>query len=570
MLSQNLRKSDEDERKWFDDISEYSFDRSNCNTPVQTAISHLARVAQGLRDCSLDILTQISCLSSISNWHRWKCLRQDRRQYGYVPAVNLYQHLSYHPSHHDDSEEATKHYPTSLRNQIAFFIRKGDRAALNAVTCLGIQLDFQTLESPRLNPDTDHAYLCDSANSDTSAMGVSPVKRRRKCGPRFKPLTPQQHCQANNLNYQKVKDSAQKFSTIFKDYEEAISSRAVGYQTGQSNFSKGMVIWRHHTPYRDVFVLPDYDEETGVYKPNSFVHIEIFDDQQISKSVVCSCKTYQFHQVTVGGQLEDMQVLRRIDVGTEMTCMHVRFALNRLMHLCYDQLVAKEFQTDFERMLGYNTSVGDVPVLLVGEALPHVVTKFSILAQNEFSFIHLWFKDDRCFAECQEGLCKARRQKKIHLPRSKKQAYLLSTRENMCFHQKTFWENLDLAFKSFPDYFVSDECLQKQGKDEHDTNPPDIDNYFGGVPNCEDMELQTIKEGITFDKNTGLWQHSALTQKNCFRKNDEVLTEILLTRQSLLQPNRLISHQQAFLGESLMPPTHGEDGSPKLCVCGVR
>lgn len=73
----------------------------------------------------------------------------------------------------------------------------------------------------------------------------------------------------------------------------------------------------------------------------------------------------------MAGDMEEYETVRRVDVGTELTCMHVRFARKRLIGLNFDRIVnGVSSLSKFERLVSTNTLEGGYDencVVLIGE-----------------------------------------------------------------------------------------------------------------------------------------------------------------------------------------------------------
>lgn len=294
-LSSLLRR---EEKEWHDLLNEQIFtetkeDTENRGPPV--CIEHLRQVYKRAQ-LPLTKRKQVGCFSGISNWHWWKCLQQNGKRLDYIPFVNTSQHLSWNPSH-DDLDMSTKYYPTSVRNQMMFFLR-GKNCSANLVKLVQSALceDGYTEEQDSFS---DHNYTMNEGNEPY--LSQPRCKRRRKHRPRLHPLTLEQHLNSHLIDPQQVLDSAAKFSTIYQDYINYVTSNGVNAQEPeeQEDCRRSKIWWRHHSSTKDVFILLDTDEFSGVALPTSYVHVEVEDNEEGQKSVICSCKTYTFHQASI-------------------------------------------------------------------------------------------------------------------------------------------------------------------------------------------------------------------------------------------------------------------------------
>lgn len=295
----------QDEKEWNERLNEEWFTESQCYEQDDVdpkCVEHLRLVTKAIREGHLTTLTkrqQVQCLASLSNWHWWKCLQQNGKVLTYIPHVNTFQHLSWNPSH-EDPDKLTSHYATSVRNQAIYFIRQhATGSKRSAILC---QLVKEALGQDGYLDNhpcvPDHSYI---TSADANEVPEPKPKRRRKCRPRYQPLTRQHHIESNLIDADQVLDSAEKFSTIYQRYVHALTSnsRWVVEPEESQDCRRSTIWWRYHSSTKDVFILLDTDEFSGVALPTSYVHVEIEDDENGHKSVICSCKTYMYHQVIV-------------------------------------------------------------------------------------------------------------------------------------------------------------------------------------------------------------------------------------------------------------------------------
>lgn len=288
-------------------------------------------------------------------------------------------------------------------------------------------------------------------------------------------------------------------------------------------------------------------------------------------SVVCHERKYPFKtlinfvQVTAGGDNADYETIRTLDVGTEVTCMHVRFARARLLGLNFTRIVNGEERSDFQSLFEHNTIDGRIDencVVLIGEALPHSTSKFSVNYGYDFAFVHLWFKGTRCFVECQEGICKARRKRKLQLPRNTRKARERIEQERMCVHVRKIIEEYDYVTRKFPDYFTSDDTDSEEAQDNSAEPIPDV--------NTADYGLESVRGGVRFDVDAESWDHSALTKaKPALDPMDDELRKSVVRRQRLMTDERYMPEEDAFKGINLVPETIDEHANIIPCSCGV-
>ena len=101
---------------------------------------------------------------------------------------------------------------------------------------------------------------------------------------------------------------------------------------------------------------------------------------------------------------------QEFDLDNKLTCMHCRFYFENLTNVHDDinyhnqskiiQIVKSSFQ-----------SMND-PVQLLGNPVHKGTTKYSVKGQNDYSVVNISFPNGKCYAKCQNGMCKARMQNK--------------------------------------------------------------------------------------------------------------------------------------------------------------
>ena len=86
--------------------------------------------------------------------------------------------------------------------------------------------------------------------------------------------------------------------------------------------SEGLIKWRYHITHKDIVCMNDMDLDTGVLKPNDFVHvtcIKNFSDENIFS---CTCELY--NMIRHAGHQEHT-ILPEEQADTSMTCLLCRF-----------------------------------------------------------------------------------------------------------------------------------------------------------------------------------------------------------------------------------------------------
>ena len=211
-----------------------------------------------------------------------------------------------------------------------------------------------------------------------------PKKRRRNT--RKVTITPE-HL-AHRLGLLQLPNNHSSRISLFSSYTEKILSRI------------GTIIWRQHTINKDVFILNDYDIETGNFIPNSFVHVtHLHHPSQSPESLIkCTCNTYKYLSGCVANNTgEDEDILLEQE---SLTCMHCRFIQHHYTNITNPTKAATSLQTKLSSTLHLRNS----PVIQVGHCnkfsvIPSVEADFS----DECQFVHI--SEDGQYILCKSSLC---------------------------------------------------------------------------------------------------------------------------------------------------------------------
>ena len=72
-------------------------------------------------------------------------------------------------------------------------------------------------------------------------------------------------CNSMKLNYNDILNGANKNRSLYVNFKEQL-------------LSEGILKWRFHSPHKNVCVMSDINDNTGVLQPTSFVHVTVTKD----------------------------------------------------------------------------------------------------------------------------------------------------------------------------------------------------------------------------------------------------------------------------------------------------
>ena len=371
---------------------------------------------------------QILLLQSISNYHWWQYVRTDGDISSKNIHVNLHDHLMYHPSC-DSHDYSLRHklMPKSPRNRVMYYILAGDFYTESVVlSTIEKLLQIDSFNDGNL-PDDEETFH---------------KSKRRKYSPQIVKVTKELLCNHMGISMENVSNSVSRNNGIYITFKEQL-------------INDGTIMWRQHNNLKDTVVMSDYNPTTGFLSPLSYVHVTSTkcDNQTLLK---CSCHIYNAIQCAALSQVplsnED------IYLHESMTCMHCRFFTEML----------EEFQQNLYNIQSTSITARKVksslctinnPILLMGIASQCSTTKLSVVSEEDMSIVHISFNtNNTCYANCQNGMCKAKLLNKKKIPKS------VSIHENkhLCCHIQSLFANFEQLENIFPEYFNFKNCQQEE------------------------------------------------------------------------------------------------------------
>ena len=132
-------------------------------------------------------------------------------------------------------------------------------------------------------------------------------------------------------------------------------------------------------------------------------------------------------------------------------------------------------------------------------------------------------------------------------------------RSQVCCHLETFFANCELVRKEFPHYFTQDPGQVEGGADDDESDV----HIEQEEENLDDVFCQEIRDGISFNVETGLWSSNSHSQyqpkSNMF---DPDLVQRTGDRSTFVRPDQLLEGGE-YLGPDLIPPLPSGH-----CACG--
>ena len=119
----------------------------------------------------------------------------------------------------------------------------------------------------------------------------------------------------------------------------------------------------------------------------------------------------------------------------------------------------------------------------------------------------LVFFNGTCHVKCTDGMCGANFRNKKKSPYLRKSHdYTADDDLHICYHFKTFFENLELFKSFFPDFFNQDTEEEEENFEEFNYKTQRIEEE-----NNEDGNIHTEIKG-NFNTHLGLWEYPAVSQ----------------------------------------------------------
>ena len=431
---------------------------------------------------------QMALLGSISNFHWWDYVKVTSSvRSSAKPTVHFSSHLLYSPEEkeNDEGHIIADHAPTSPRNRLMYFIPSCD-----------------------LHGQTIHLTLCKLLGND---QGDESIFRETEFDPQLKVMPPRKKRKhaARVLRLDRVQLSAQ----LEVDFNSILSytnpNRRLYSIFREQLITEGVIQWRLHGDDMDIVVMSDYDSSKGDMLPSSYVHVtstqsEETDDEYLMK---CTCMSYDLLQKAALNQIS-LPPGQEGFLEQNITCMHCRFFRENLLD-CFDvlgerdaclSLIDKKIEDSLQSM--------DEPVVLLGDVLPHLTTKFSVKGEDQYSVVTISFSQGLCFAKCLQSSCAAHFRNKKKFPKT----VSLEKQDQMCPHLKTLFEGIDLVRDLFPDYFQTTDADQDTGGEA----------VMGEVVNYEDAQIRP-KDTPVFNVESGLWSYEAISTHKPRQSHDAEL-----------------------------------------------
>ena len=478
---------------------------------VSTFVRHLKE--HSASRLSEDFRAQVEVLSSIPNFHLWNQLGQDGLKVrSDEPKVGNGQRLLYHPdAEADDPKVRYRYHACSPRHQVIDFLRRD--LPLKRLVLHMLEIDrgegVSPLPTPKPKPSASATPMEEAPNQDhqyADEPPAPPQRKRRKYGVRVRNLTSAAYCEREAVNYEQVLNQESHLQRPqFELFKEAI-------------VSQGKVQRRLSDENRQVFLINDYSLTTGELLANKYVHLTV--NKMDGETVVgCSCAAYEELQCTAN---QGIPQANESFLGEELTCMHARLFREEFSFMPANDL--NHIQAKVQQAIDDRRKVH-----LVDEVFLQSTTKFSVVGER-FAFVHVWFENNKCMIQCQDGTCMAECKKKHRLGRqssnhySKFMACLCFKTSHLplksclnftfsgttthratdrdCEHIVWFFEEWDLIKPLFSEFFDSD------AGDLQDSQP----NYPPSQPeNLDDADLWHEAQGfVYFDVETCQWTSKVL------------------------------------------------------------
>ena len=359
-------------------------------------------------DSPQSLSEQFQILSHISNFHWGQYLTLSGKLSAPTTHVNLSEHLIYQPL--PEGKSVPSYHPKSPRNRILFLSLNNMKTHLTA------------LLRHILIPTTGTTTTATSSTipNEENVPDDCPIPiRRRRITSRVVSVT------ADMLRQSLGIDGSGSTPT------NMMAALTLYQQFANNLLIEGTIIWRLHHTDHDVFIMNDYDMQSGQYQPLAFVHVTRIQGHD-GPLLHCTCKTYGLLQsIGLTEQQESDDVI--ISSKGSLQCMHCRFFLEEVEKLL--PITFTSPSTLLEKKLTdgkHSLNIGVVPV---------APTKLSVRSDGESvwdtgcSFVHI--SPCSTYVACQSGKCKAKLNNRKKIPK------LLSLNEAsvVCVHLQTLRAN---------------------------------------------------------------------------------------------------------------------------------
>ena len=401
-------------------------------------------------------------LGSISNYHWWQYTRCDGQKSCSNIHVNLHDHLLYHPSceENDDNLRVT-YLPKSPRNRLMYYIHADNMYEHSLTATVSHLLKIDRNEE------------CATPQNEHDEEETQPPRKKRKYSPRILKVTPEMLCSKMQVPVEGICNSIQTNNTIYNTFSQEV-------------VTNGTIKWRVHSETQDTTLINDYSSSTGLLSLTSFVHVTQKQSESNSQTLLlkCTCDVYKAIQsAAISNSLENMDV-DDIVLDHSLTCMHCRFFRDFLSKYTLQWNTIHSSSAIDSKVKESQKEVNN-PITVIGIPSTDSTTKLSVLSEDSLSIIHITFRGTKkCFANCQNGECKARLLNKKKVPKSTS----IQNTENLCGHIHTLLANLEILEGLFPHYFnttLQDDTSSVIETDTYSGSEEPLHNTI----NMEDNEL---------------------------------------------------------------------------------
>ena len=518
-------------------------------------ISHLLAVGDvfSLKD-------QLDLLGSLPNHPKLHYITK-QVQKSKTTFVSFYQHLLTNPDMFDDdgvwkvTPGTRTKLPTSPRNRLMLYCLNtefglpDERQALLEQIALMLKVDMEMGES--ISQVRNSAALDAPPDEGTT----EPPPKKRRCKTRVLSVSKARVCQHLGQDVQLAKNFASQHRTQYQIFSEAM-------------ITDGQILWREHSDEKDVVIMSDYCDSTGVLLPQKFVFVTSRVGDEGVYLIKCTCSTYQQIQCAALIGEADLEADEEVALNSEqMTCMHCRLYRNHMAHQ-YD-LVTADDRAKSNLLSTVHVDVKN-PVVLVGSVWPQSATHFSVLGKESLSIVHVTFTPTNCWVTCLNGSCKASmaKQNKKRVP---KVISVTDTQSDVCEHLALFYADVKNWKPLFHDYFNSDATDDTDSTDGTDgTDDTVVDPVQDALPfvlNTEDQDVRSVTKHVWFDTEKGLWECKSYTSHTPLDQFDPNLIKATFQRLQTVGGGSM-GFNGMYKGPDFIPASTNGDGSPRQCTCG--
>ena len=284
-------------------ISQYLMENGSDTTSITTQLEHITLMTRTIEN------DQFLLLSTISNFH-WN-------QYPSIQATSVISKTrSTRYSDHIVFDPDEKHHvPTSPCNCLLHL----KMSESNYISYMNTYIDFL------LNQDKEPEG---EEMEPTCSHNDQPPKKKRKHAARTVHVHPSAIYKECGIDMNENINCSSENRNVFTKFKEQL-------------LSEGVLKWRYHTTDKDILCMNDMDSDTGVLKPNDFVHVTCI--KNFSDENVLSCTYEIFNMIRHAGHQEHRilpEEQANVYPDTSMTCLHCRFYKYHLVN-AHTNLVTK-------------------------------------------------------------------------------------------------------------------------------------------------------------------------------------------------------------------------------------